>query len=245
MKKLLAKSVAFAALIASPAMPVEAAAQAYKGTPTPIFSWTGVYLGGNFGATFLQNDWSNVDPPGLNTSDANIRRSGFAGGGQIGINYQHAGLVLGAEADRSWAGLHETQVGCYATTFRTLQPLTCSTSGQWFAAVAVRLGVAWQRFLLYGKVGEAWGHFNYDNGCTLCLSTNYSASETRAGRIAGGGIEYAIIDSFTAKIEYDYLDFGMTTRTFVGNVGGMFNQDLSNRVHVLKVGLNYLFGWPG
>ena len=29
-----------------------------------------------------------------------------------------------------------------------------------------------------------------------------------------------------------------------GNVGGMFNQNLSNRVHVLRVGLNYLFGWP-
>jgi outer membrane immunogenic protein len=243
MEKLLLAGAVFAVLIPSRAIAADAAARVDKAVAAPVFSWTGFYIGGNVGGAFLQSDWSNIDPPGNGTIDANIRRSGLIGGAQLGFNYQHEGLVLGVEGNYSRANLDETQIGCYATALPTLQPLTCNTQADRFAAVVVRAGVAWQTILLYGKIGEAWGHFSYNNGCTLCPSINYSGAETRAGRIVGGGIEYAILHNFTVKVEYDYLDFGKATLPFFGNTGDMFTQDIANRVHLIKVGANYLFGW--
>jgi len=244
MKKVLLIVGVSAALIAGRASGTELAAPTGRTLPAVGFSWTGFYIGGHIAGAFQQGDWSNVDPPGLNTSDANFRHWGFAGGGQIGFNYQYKGFLLGIEAERSWSSLSETQNSCYATTFPALQPQTCTTQSQWFADVAVRLGVAWQRLLLYAKVGESWGHFNYDNACMPCFSRNYYATETRAGRITAGGIEYALLDNLTLKIEYDYLDFGKETLNFLGTSGDMFTQDIANRIHVLKLGVNYLFGWP-
>jgi outer membrane immunogenic protein len=234
------------ALMGSPAAGADLGARISKGADAgaSTFTWTGFYVGGNLGAAFLQSDWSNTDPPGLGTSDATFKRSGAIGGAQIGFSYQHSWFVLGLEADRSWANLTQNEPGCYATTFPALQPLTCSTKADWSANIAVRIGVAWQRWLLYAKIGEAWGHFSYGNICPRCVSTSYSATETRAGRIAAGGLEYAILDNLTVRLEYDFLDFGELTIPFFGNAGDTFNQDISNRVHVIKVGANYLFGWP-
>ena len=70
------------------------------------------------------------------------------------------------------------------------------------------------------------------------------AARLRAGRIAGGGIEYAILDNLSLMVEYNYLDFGQTTLPFFGNAGDQFKQDISNRVHLIKVGASYMFGWP-
>jgi OmpA-like transmembrane domain len=97
----------------------------------------------------------------------------------------------------------------------------------------VRLGVAWQATLLYAKVGESWGNFNYRDGCSLCPSTIYSGRETRPARIAGAGVEYAVLHNVALKVEYDYLEFGQTTLPFFGNAGDTFKQGIVNRASAL------------
>jgi len=49
----------------------------------PPISWTGCYVGGNIGGA-----WSNVDLSGVSSANFSATNSGFAGGGQIGCDYQ-------------------------------------------------------------------------------------------------------------------------------------------------------------
>jgi len=49
----------------------------------PPISWTGCYVGGNIGGA-----WSNVDFSGVSGVNFSASNSGFAGGGQIGCDYQ-------------------------------------------------------------------------------------------------------------------------------------------------------------
>jgi outer membrane immunogenic protein len=244
MRRLLLAGAVFAVLMPHQVRAAESAARADKPAAASSFSWTGFYIGGNVGGAFLQSDWSNIDPPAAATDDANMNRYGFAGGAELGYNYQHEGLVLGLEGSYAWTNLEQNQIGCYASAYPVFQPMNCNARADRFAAVAVRLGVAWQAILLYGKVGESWGNFDYRVSCSLCPSTAYSGHETRAGRIAGGGIEYAVLDNFAVKVEYDYLEFGLQTVPFFGSAGDTYKQDIINRVHLVKVGANYLFGWP-
>jgi outer membrane immunogenic protein len=62
----------------------------------------------------------------------------------------------------------------------------------------------------------------------------------------GTGIEHAFFGNWSAKVEYDYLDFGTRTTTFTGLgalvVGLNDNVDIRQRIHLVKLGLNYRFG---
>ena len=58
------------------------------------------------------------------------------------------------------------------------------------------------------------------------------------------GIEYSFTDNWSAKVEYNYLDFGSHAVRFTDTTG-LFALDTSirERIHVAKVGINYRFGW--
>ena len=81
-------------------------------------------------------------------------------------------------------------------------------------------------------------------------STNSTRSpRTEPTRPAGAGwwargIEYSFTDNWSAKIEYNYLDFGTRAVRFTDTTG-LFALDTSirERIHVAKVGINYRFGW--
>ena len=207
----------------------------------PASGWTGLYIGAHIGGSFLKSDWTNTNPPGIGSDDADINVSGFLGGGQIGFNYQIDRIVAGIEADGSWTSVNSTASGCYSA-FPLLAPQTCKVEADSFATLTGRLGVTWDQTLVYAKGGAAWGHFKYENDCPACLSPNYSTSETRSGWTMGGGIEYALGNNWSVKAEYDYLDFGTKTLTFTGIPGDTFTQDIANRVQIVQVGANYRFG---
>jgi outer membrane immunogenic protein len=62
--------------------------------PAPVYTWTGSYIGGNIG-------WAEVsahfDDSRLG-DDGRLSKSGFAGGGQIGPDYQFASnWVIGVQ----------------------------------------------------------------------------------------------------------------------------------------------------
>jgi len=66
-------------------------APAYMPPPPPAFTWTGCYIGGNVGGA-----WANVEVTDVLTSfTASHSDSGFAGGGQIGCDYQMGAWVVG------------------------------------------------------------------------------------------------------------------------------------------------------
>src|SRR5215471_11028914 len=88
--------VAFAALAAVPAIGAD---MATKAPPVPFyapppFTWTGFYIGGNVGGAWGQG--TIVDTlTGASFGSGTV--GAFAGGGQLGFNYQTGNLVWGVE----------------------------------------------------------------------------------------------------------------------------------------------------
>jgi len=70
---------------------------------------------------------------------------------------------------------------------------------------------------------------------------------SRDGWVVGGGLEYMFAPSWSAKVEYDYYDFG--SKTSATDSGGalhpLTNKDSHLTAQTLKVGFNYHFGLNG
>jgi outer membrane immunogenic protein len=119
------------------------------------------------------------------------------------------------------------------------------------------------RGLIYGKGGVAWASESYSfsgqdatTACTVfsagacttfgpTISTpfNFNASETRRGWTAGFGVEWAVTVNWSAKLEYDYVNFGSRNVAFTGAAfGAATNINVNQNVHEMKFGVNYLFG---
>ena len=69
--------------------------------PAPVFSWTGFYVGAEFGGQWGQNSTSLVNNFTGNTllTTGSYNTSGVVGGGLVGYNYQINQFVLGVEGD--------------------------------------------------------------------------------------------------------------------------------------------------
>jgi outer membrane immunogenic protein len=63
--------------------------------------------------------------------------------------------------------------------------------------------------------------------------------------MVGVGLEYGFTPNWSFKIEYNYMDLGSETYTFVDTVTGVGLGDLEidQQVHVVKAGINYRFNW--
>lgn len=69
----------------------------------------------------------------------------------------------------------------------------------------------------------------------------FTTSQTRAGLSVGAGFEFRISKAWSAKAEYNYMDFGSRTRVFSDGTVARVGTSTS----VVKVGTNYHFSaWP-
>ena len=206
-----------------------------------IFTWTGFYFGAHGGGGWGRKEETIapftfgrtlVTPPG-----ATIDISGGLVGGQIGANYQAGSWVLGVEADASWADL-TGNTACATGIVGVAE--NCRVRVTALGTLAGRLGFALDRLLLYGKGGAAFANDKYE----LNSIAEYRSNETRWGWMVGGGIEYSFTDNWSAKVEYNYLDFGTRAVQFATTAGiTPLDTNIRESIHVAKVGINYRFGW--
>ena len=137
-----------------------------------------------------------------------------------------------------------------ASAFPTQEFLHSRTD--FIGTVAPRVGVAWDRTLLYVKGGAAWTHDKYwltAVQAPFAGETFATGDATRWGWMVGVGVEYAFAQNWSVKAEYNYMDFG-TERVFFASNGieptqPNFEEDIGRTIQVVKVGLNYKFDWGG
>ena len=67
---------------------------------------------------------------------------------------------------------------------------------------------------------------------------NISASDVRVGGLIGYGVEFALTQNWSAKGEWDWMDFG--SKTLIASDGTAFTAKQWS-VSEVKVGLNYHF----
>ena len=225
----------------------------------PAFTWTGFYVGLHAGYAFGESDIrtsgnaantiANVGalarPPSLS-----FDRHGFIGGGQIGYNMQFGMVVAGIEADISYTDLSTTQNYASPVTFGAALAGTRSNFRQdleYFGTVRARLGVAFDRALVYATGGLAYGDASYQADFFTsagALQFNGRKSDVEIGYTIGGGVEYAFTDNITFKGEYLYYDLG-SQKVLVNAVPGVGLNSYSSRFetdgHIARVGVNYKF----
>jgi len=168
--------------------------------PIPYFyNWSGFYVGAHIGG-----------------ADADGLGSGFIGGGQVGFNHQVGQWVFGVEGDISATSLSKSF---------DFGMIHAESSLDWISTFAGRAGYAFDRWLVYGKLGAAWAHGSGS------VSMNFpgffgsiSASNTVSGWMLGVGTEYALRDNWSVKLEYNRMEFDPGT------------------INAVKAGVNYRFG---
>jgi outer membrane immunogenic protein len=96
--------------------------------------------------------------------------------------------------------------------------MNCSSKIEGLATVTGRVGASIDRTLIYFKGGGAWGRESetISNVALAPLATAFSSnlSVNRYGWTIGMGIEYAFLPNWSAKIEYDFIDFGTKLYNF-------------------------------
>jgi outer membrane immunogenic protein len=195
--------------------------------PVP-FTWNGLYLGLNAGYSGASITNSPSDGSGSGTSNI----PGGIGGVQFGVNYQFGSVVAGFEADFD---------GSMAT--KSFAAGTASGNNQipWIGTLRGRLGYAFDRYLLYVTAGGAASQLL--SLVNVGALGSASTSNTIGGWTAGGGLEAAITDNLSARIEYLYLDTGTITVAQVGVAPPPPVVTVTGRLqdNLVRVGLNYRF----
>jgi outer membrane immunogenic protein len=220
-------------------MPVKAPPPA----PAPVaYNWSGCYLGGQVGWA-RQRDRLTETFEGVVTDETPLtaaKPDGFKGGGHVGCNWQWGGpWVFGLEGDAEYADLKAR-----LNYFEEIDYYETRTRFQ--ASFRGRLGVAFDRSLLYVTGGVAWANVKhtYVGFDAFLVPTSESHSKTLTGWTVGAGWEYAFGNNWSGRVEYRYADFGDVTHITVAAFAGG-NERHSITEHAVRVGLSYKFGGFG
>lgn len=217
--------------------------------PAP-WSWTGFYLGANLGAARLRSsvsddvaaDLATGLPPWIGAGvggSASADTTGIIGGLQAGYNWQWTSLVVGIEGDISFASLDRTVTGLSRfsggiDTYRSRLEALGTVRG--------RIGWAFDRVLVYGTGGAAFASLKNEYTDPPSVIGFISApSSSVTGWTAGGGIEYAFTDHWTAKAEYLHVGFPDRSVTTPLIFGGAYTFNFKNSLDIGRVGINYKF----
>lgn len=210
-------SLAGLGLLALSAMPAAAADralprnQAWPSYTAPrAYNWNGVYAGVHAGGAFDR----------FTGTTGKKSRNELLLGGQIGYNVQLGNMVFGMEGDMSMNGAGKGSKRGVGGT---------SADMRYVSTLKARAGVAFDRVLIYGTGGLAYGSLKATEGLQ-------SKTKSKLGYVIGAGAEYGITDNLTAKLEYNYVSLGKQNFQFANT-----RSRVGVTEHLVKAGLNYRF----
>jgi opacity protein-like surface antigen len=249
-------AVVAAVLAAAGAQAADAPGASLPTTKGPILaesvSWDGFYFGVNGGVADSFDRWSDPTGHALLVRRPRFPASGNSigefGGLTVGYNRQFGPWVVGVEGD-----IDASTVWGHAVCGGVWGGLggdgwRCLDSDRVFGAATARVGYATGRALLFAKAGVAVDDYNaalsYWRGSPHPDPT-ISQTEARVGATIGVGMEYALSPNWSAKGEYDLIDYGK--RAFSGSdpaypAAGVWGASLASLESLFKLGLNYRIG---
>jgi len=218
---LLAAAVAGEASAADMGVPYKARPSYAEPTYAQPFSWTGTYVGANAGGIWGTFDLTPAATDNLSGAvslpgSASINASSLVGGIQAGYNWQIGMWVLGLEQDYQFTGLKQTE-----TFPGAAGPFLAGDSFQvktdYLAATRAKLGITWERAMLYAAGGLETGMFDVTSsyvsrgvGGSPALSFT-DTNKLHFGFNIGAGVEYAVTNNIFVGAEYRYIDLGKET----------------------------------
>jgi outer membrane immunogenic protein len=186
---------------------------------SPVYDWSGFYVGASVGAGQAVNDTSLGIPVlfGLN----GLSGDGIFGELNAGYDHDFGGFVAGVMVDGSYSGIKSDFV---------LGGPDTDLTGDYGFDILGRLGMKVNpSTLAYVLGGYSWAHFKLNAGGGGDF--DWSSS----GYSVGGGLETAVASHTTLGIEYRYSQFGDED---IGPGGAL---SVEPSLHTVRVGLKYKF----
>jgi outer membrane immunogenic protein len=202
-------------------------APVYK-VPSPVPAWSGFYAGLNAGYAF--GDAHTALP--FNGPAVTSAYDGFIGGGQIGFNWQTGAAVFGLEADIQYADVKGSEI-LPATTVSAANTL------DWFGTARARAGYAFGSVLPYVTGGFAFGRNAYQF-TDITTGNGAGGTATHTGWTVGGGVEFAVREAWSVKLEYLHVDLGEQD-TIRGVPFANEVTPISLKFDLVRAGVNYRF----
>jgi outer membrane immunogenic protein len=216
------------------------------------FNWTGFYMGAHAGGptdastVYTYTVAGNFEPAGRPRP---TEPDGYLFGVQTGYLWQLGPAVFGIEGSGSYPAMRGTLKENPPPAGNDYQTHTDVSA---ILIAAGRLGLAWDRLLLYGKAGYGWSRFNFDasffnrdgpggtNGSQVRINHTFDASAP----VYGAGIEYALGPHVILGVEYLRMDFGTSDVVTLNTVNsGILTEKLkaSHEIDTLSARLNFKF----
>jgi outer membrane immunogenic protein len=246
MKRILLTTVSFGVLgLVSPALGADLAA--YTKAPafaTPVYDWSGFYVGVFGGGGFGNHNVNSASGPATPFANytANYSSQGGVAGGEAGYNFQSGNVVVGIEADGFWSGIKGNDAAAVAAG---AFPITSADADnlRWGGTLRARGGFTVDRWLMFFTGGWAFGDLLHTNTDPVLGVDQFTVHAN--GLTAGGGIAYALTNNVIGKVEYRYYNFNGYNRA--GNPltpNGQLPYTTQTTYSVITVGLDYKFGGP-
>ena len=94
--------------------------------------------------------------------------------------------------------------------------------------------------MFYGKGGVGFVNDRYNVPGDIREPYDFDGSETALGWTAGVGVEWAVSDDWSVKLEYDYYGFGTRNVTFIDQVTQFSGSgEHQANIQTIKLGLNF------
>jgi outer membrane immunogenic protein len=239
MKKLTLVLAAATALVSAPAVAADLGrmpARAPVVAPIPFFNWSGFYIGIQGGFAWADLEHTLVTTGTRFTDET----SGGLIGGTVGFNWQAGSWVFGFEADYAWADIGRKVHDCFAVV-----GITCRSGLDTFGTARLRVGGAWDRVMIYGTGGFAFGDHVARVEDTIAGLTFTSSEDFAFGWTAGGGIEWGFAPGWSLKAEALYFDLETDRFATPGLLFEPVGIDTRHTGVVVRGGINYRFNWGG
>lgn len=243
MKSIFFAAAALVALSSSAALAADAVATTEPApAPLPVastYNWSGGYVGVQAGYAWGDSTGGDyTKTAGLVDVLGAVDPHGSIGGLHGGYNYQFTNnIVLGAEGDINFADIRGSVNPLHNGSGVGIPGNSASGEMDWNGSVRVRAGYAIDRFLPYVTGGVAFGRYKFTP--TYAGTGPLPGSKTQTGWTIGAGLEYALSDHLTTRIEYRYTDFGSAKYDIPGF--STFETRVKLKTNDVRIGLTYKF----
>jgi outer membrane immunogenic protein len=232
-----------------PAIAADIAARPYTKAPgpmiTPVYDWSGFYVGINGGGGSSRNCWDLVGGAGTSGSEGCHNATGGTVGGLFGYRWQSINWVFGVEVQANWADFSGDSIGTLIPAQRNRSRVDA------FGLFTGQVGYAWNNALLYIKGGAAVVDDRHDIYAapgfpvagTELASTDHQGAW---GGTVGAGLEYGFAPGWSVGVEFDHIFLASRTLQLTTTPGGIgFQTDrISEDIDTGLVRVNYKFGGP-
>ncbi|WP_350333301.1 outer membrane protein [Coralliovum pocilloporae] len=185
------------------------------------YDWSGSYFGIKGGAIFSD---ANITNSVISSGTLHNAADGVTIGVMSGYNWQHGHWVVGIDTDFSYSSLEDEFAG------------SLSLDTNYIGTIRARVGYTYDRFLPYVTAGLAT---SYVDATSVLAATNSSLflgskGDFLYGFTVGGGVEWAIDDTWRVRAEYLYVNYEEDSVDFpVLPLRATFDE-----LHLVRVGIS-------